>query len=112
MTDTELAFRPFRKYVDFDGRARRKEFWYFQLVVIVVSSILFAVSDIVSHVFDLAVLLPQLAVGIRRLHDTERSGWWILLVLVPVVGWIVLLIWYCTKGTDGDNVFGSDPLFE
>ena len=112
MTDTELAFQPFQKYVDFSGRARRKEFWYFQLIVIVIVAIIATANDIAASVFQLAILLPQLAVSFRRLHDTNRSGWWILLVLIPVIGWIILLIWYCTIGTDGDNDFGSDPLLE
>jgi uncharacterized membrane protein YhaH (DUF805 family) len=57
----------------------------------------------------LALLLPNLAVGIRRLHDTGRSGWWILIGVIPIIGWLVLLFWYVSKGTDGDNRFGPDP---
>jgi uncharacterized membrane protein YhaH (DUF805 family) len=57
----------------------------------------------------LAVLLPGIAVSIRRLHDTDRSGWWLLIVLVPLVGAILLIVWYCTEGTRGPNRFGADP---
>ena len=60
--------------------------------------------------FGLATLLPGLAVAVRRLHDIDRTGWWILLALIPLVGAIVLIIWYCTKGTDGPNRFGPNPL--
>jgi uncharacterized membrane protein YhaH (DUF805 family) len=60
--------------------------------------------------FGLATFLPGLAVAVRRLHDIDRTGWWILLALIPLVGAIVLIIWYCTKGTDGPNRFGPNPL--
>jgi uncharacterized membrane protein YhaH (DUF805 family) len=63
-----------------------------------------------TAIFSLAVLLPGIAVSVRRLHDLDRTGWWVLLALVPVVGIIVLLIWFCSKGTDGSNQYGSDPL--
>jgi uncharacterized membrane protein YhaH (DUF805 family) len=63
-----------------------------------------------TGIFSLAVLLPGIAVAARRLHDVDRTGWWLLLAFIPVVGLIVLLIWFCTKGTDGSNRFGPDPL--
>jgi uncharacterized membrane protein YhaH (DUF805 family) len=65
---------------------------------------------LISSLFGLAVFLPGLAVAIRRLHDLDRTGWWILLSLIPIVGWIILIIWDCTKGTNGPNRFGPDPL--
>jgi uncharacterized membrane protein YhaH (DUF805 family) len=105
-----------QKYVTFSGRAARSEYWFFflfQLAAIIIGMIVDAVLGtqmIVYALVVLALLLPTLAVGIRRLHDTNRSGWWILLGFVPIVGAIVLLIWVCTKGTDGPNDFGADPL--
>ena len=61
-------------------------------------------------IVGLGLFLPTLAVQVRRLHDLDRSGWWILISLIPLVGAIILLVWACTKGTDGENRFGSDPL--
>jgi uncharacterized membrane protein YhaH (DUF805 family) len=59
---------------------------------------------------SLALLLPSLAVAVRRLHDIDRTGWWILLWFIPIIGWIILIIWHCTAGTPGPNRFGQDPL--
>jgi uncharacterized membrane protein YhaH (DUF805 family) len=64
----------------------------------------------ISSLVSLALFLPGLAVSVRRLHDTDRSGWWVLLFLIPLIGAIVLLIWYCSRGTPGGNRFGPDPL--
>jgi uncharacterized membrane protein YhaH (DUF805 family) len=65
---------------------------------------------VVSTLFNLAVLLPGIAIGVRRLHDLDRSGWWLLIFLIPLIGPIILLIWFCTKGTEGPNRFGADRL--
>ncbi len=109
----------FRNYVGFDGRACRSEYWFWALFVIIVSiataildSVLFANSQVslLNSLFSLAVLLPGLAVGARRLHDIDKTGWWLLLWLVPVVGWIILIIWAIKKGDEGSNRFGNDPL--
>ena len=110
------------KDVDFSGRARRSEYWYFALftfLVGLVTSILDAVvgtdyegatsGGLINTVVSLALFLPGLAVGIRRLHDTDRSGWWILLGLIPIIGWIILIVWYCTDSKPGDNRFGPNP---
>lgn len=107
------------QYVGFSGRAQRAEYWYWTLFATIASiclGILDAVIfptliwDPLSTVFSIAVLLPALAVGVRRLHDVDRSGWWVLLWFVPVIGWLVLLYWAVTRGTTGDNRFGPDPL--
>jgi uncharacterized membrane protein YhaH (DUF805 family) len=82
----------FTKYVDFTGRASRPEYWWFFLFCFIASCILSVFSQALSTVFSLATLLPSLAVGARRLHETNRSGWWQLLWIVPVVGWIVVII--------------------
>jgi uncharacterized membrane protein YhaH (DUF805 family) len=105
-------------YATFSGRARRSEFWFFFLFTILVQA---AGSILDGTVFDLpgggpvgglaslALLVPSIAVTARRLHDTGRSGWWMLICVVPLVGWIFLLIWYCNRGEDGPNRFGADP---
>jgi uncharacterized membrane protein YhaH (DUF805 family) len=80
------------KYADFSGRASRPEFWWFVLFVLLVTLALTTIIPVLGNVFGLAMLLPQLAVGARRLHDTGRSGWWQLLLLVPVAGLIGLII--------------------
>ena len=80
------------KYVDFSGRASRPEYWWFALFIFAVSIVLSLFSDLLSLVFALGTLLPSLAAAVRRLHDTERSGWWVLISLVPFVGWIVLIV--------------------
>ncbi len=109
------------KYVDFSGRARRSEYWYFALFSFLVSlaaSIVDAVigtdydgaasGGLIQTVASLALFLPSLAVGIRRLHDTDRSGWWILIGLIPIIGWILLIVWFCTDSKP-DNAYGPNP---
>jgi len=105
----------FSNYVNFSGRAIRSEYWYWILFIIlgdIVTGIIdWAIgAQVTTSLFGLATLLPNIAVAIRRLHDLDRTGWWILLSLIPIVGWIILLIWYCTRGTDGSNRFGPNPL--
>ena len=100
----------FRKYADFTGRATRSEFWWFVLFLFLADIVLLAILHILWLIFTVGVLLPRIAVAVRRLHDIDRSGWWILLALIPLVGAIVLIIWYCTKGTAGANRFGPDRL--
>lgn len=82
----------FTKYADFSGRASRPEYWWFFLFNFLVSAALAMFSQGLSSLFSLATLVPRLAAGARRLHETNRSGWWQLLWLVPVVGWIVIII--------------------
>ena len=152
MTPIDWATRPLQKYADFTGRAPRAEYWWFVLLYMVgfvVATIIDSVLGLdamaltygpVTILFALAILVPSLAVGARRLHDTDRSGWWLLMPGLPYllgialvfggaasgnsmlamlggalafVGFIcgiVLLVWFCTKGTDGPNRFGDDPL--
>lgn len=108
----------FKNYITISGRAARSEFWFWQLFTIIVS---FATGLIdgslfnddvgtISSLASLAMFLPTLMVSIRRLHDRDQSGWWLLLMLIPLVGWLVLLYFYVTPGTDGPNRFGDDPL--
>lgn len=121
MTGTEAVRICFRNYATFSGRARRAEFWWFALFVLVLSvgTSMIDVAlyggpgqpiGLVNTLFHLAVLIPGLAVGARRLHDIGRSGWWQLLYFLPIVGAIVLLIGFVLRGNPGDNAFGQDPL--
>jgi uncharacterized membrane protein YhaH (DUF805 family) len=99
-------------YVNFRGRASRSEFWWFALFVFVVSIVLQVIlGEIVGAIFSLAVLLPSIAVAVRRLHDVDRSGWWYLLALIPLIGFLILLFaFFIHRGTVGANRFGPDPL--
>src|SRR5436853_7471427 len=110
-----------KKYADFTGRARRKEYCFFVLFNIIISVVL-TVCDvfmgtysaaasigILTGIYTLAVLIPGIAVSVRRLHDTGRSGWWLLIVLVPLIGWIVLLIFMLSDGQPGQNADGPSP---
>ncbi|OAM53042.1 hypothetical protein A7981_06365 [Methylovorus sp. MM2] len=99
----------FSKYIDITGRAKRPEYWWFVLLLFLGSLVLGFISDIASMVFSLATLLPSIAVGVRRLHDTNRSGWWLLLGLIPIIGWIILIVFMATEGESTDNEYGSVP---
>jgi len=107
----------FSKYATFTGRARRPEYWYwvlFGVLVAIAAAILDgAIFDTTSSVFtglsSLALLLPNLAVTVRRLHDIDRSGWWMFILLLPLIGAIVMFVFMCLRGTPGPNRFGQDP---
>ena len=105
----------FSNYVNFSDRACRSEYWFWTLFVFLADIATWIVDtavgvQVTSSLFNLAVLLPGIAIGVRRLHDLDRTGWWLLIVFIPLIGWIVLLIWYCSKGTEGPNRFGPDRL--
>lgn len=102
------------KYVGFSGRARRSEFWWFflfQVLVSVVAGIIDRLigTSLIQNLAGLALLLPGLAVGARRLHDTGRSGWWWLIVLIPIVGIIVLIVFWVADSQAGQNAHGPNP---
>ena len=110
----------FSNYAKFRGRAARSEFWWFQLFI-VLGGIVAAVLDLLANsnvlggeplatLFYLATIIPGLAVSVRRLHDTDSSGWWLLLGLIPLIGMIVLIVWWCLEGSKGYNRFGADTL--
>jgi len=109
----------FKKYAEFKGRSTRSEYWYFVLFNIIVSMVLGLIEgimglgednlDVLSGLYSLVVLVPSLAIGVRRLHDTNRTGWWLFLVLVPIVGWIALLVFFVQDSTSGDNLYGPNP---
>jgi uncharacterized membrane protein YhaH (DUF805 family) len=117
----EWATLPLKRYAEFTGRSRRKEYWMFTLLVFVAAIVLSLVETLLglggmvgpygplTSLLLLAIFVPSIAVGIRRLHDTGRSGWWLLIGLVPLIGGIVLLVFYCSEGNKGPNEYGPDP---
>jgi uncharacterized membrane protein YhaH (DUF805 family) len=130
MNMMEAVRTVFSKYATFTGRARRAEFWWFVLFYIIVNfilglidSVLFGTTTttetsfsaetdtpILSGIFWLATIIPYIAVGVRRLHDTNRTGWWLLLGFIPLIGAIILIVWFATGGDRGRNRFGDDPI--
>ena len=112
-------FEALQKYLVFEGRARRKEYWFFTLFNTLIT-IGFVIIDVVSGLgedgigilttlYCLAIILPSIAVSVRRLHDTGRSGWWLLISWVPLIGGIVLLIFYVQDSDPGPNAYGANP---
>jgi len=114
-------FEVLKKYVEFNGRARRAEYWYFVLFNIIISGILIFVDmktgsydpqaglGLISGIYTLAVMLPSIAVAIRRLHDTGRSGWWFLIMLVPIIGPFVFIYFAVLDSQAGSNQYGPNP---
>ena len=113
---------PLRRYADFSGRSRRKEYWMFILGVIIVAVVLGIIEGILginqmvggvygplTTLFMLAMIIPGIAVQVRRFHDQDKSGWFVLLGLIPFVGGIIVLVFMCLEGTKGPNRFGDDP---
>ena len=101
-----------KNYVNFEGRATRAEFWWFFLfcfVIGIIFSLLGKVGSILSAIWSIGILLPQLALGARRLHDINKSGWLLLLALIPLIGEIILIIWWVKEGDAGENQFGPVP---
>ncbi|MFP4602456.1 MAG: DUF805 domain-containing protein [Halochromatium sp.] len=110
-----------RKYAVFTGRSRRKEYWYYFLINFLIITLLLLVDNmlgtldreagmgLISGLYALAVLIPNLAVAVRRLHDTGRTGWWVLLALIPIVGPIVLIFFLIQDSVPGDNQYGPNP---
>ena len=107
-----------KKYAVFNGRAARPEFWWFALCNVIIFAVIYIVVGIIAgrttgqavgDVYSLAVLLPTLGVGIRRLHDTNRTGWWYLLVFIPLIGGIVLIVFWAMAGDPGPNNYGPNP---
>ena len=110
-----------KKYACFSGRARRQEYWLFALfnfiagiIIGVIAGVLVSVTNVTAFaylgsIYNLAVLIPGLAVLFRRLHDTGRSGWWWLLAFIPFIGWIVLIVFCCLDSQPGENQYGPNP---
>ena len=118
MNFQEAIVSGFRNYATFAGRAPRSEYWFWTLFAILVGAAA-AILDAaffpglnvrpVHSLVSLALLLPGIAVSVRRLHDLDRSGWWMLIILTGI-GLILLLVWFCLRGTPGPNRYGPDPL--
>ncbi|MGG1688424.1 DUF805 domain-containing protein [Pseudalkalibacillus sp. NRS-1564] len=104
-----------KNYVNFQGRARRKEYWMFTLFNVIFSIVLTIVesladiSPFLTSIYSLFIILPSLAVTVRRLHDTGRSGWWVLIGLIPLIGSIVILVFTCLDSDVEENRFGKNP---
>lgn len=103
-----------KNYVNFEGRARRQAYWMFVLFNFIVYIIIGVLGNFLntaapSYLYSLAVFLPGLALGVRRLHDIGKSGWWLLVALIPLVGAIVLLIFACLDSQPGENAYGPNP---
>lgn len=104
----------FANYANFQGRARRSEYWWFYLFAIICNVVASVVDasiglPILSIVVLLGLLIPGIAVSVRRMHDIGRSGWWIFIVLIPLVGIILYIYWFVQRGTVGSNEWGADP---
>ena len=99
-----------KKYAVFSGRASRSEFWYHFLFLAVGGVITSLIHPILYLVFALGLMIPSISVLVRRLHDIGKSGWFYWIILIPFVGAILMLVWVCKKGTEGENDYGSDPL--
>ena len=115
------------KYVDFNGRATRSEYWYFVLFSVLISIVLslidtFAINPfldmtpeeaarggILIGIFTLAILLPHIGIAVRRLHDTGKSGWWYFIALIPIIGALILLFFFVTDSQTGENAYGANP---
>lgn len=126
----DYALLPLKRYADFSGRSRRKEYWSFALLMIVVTVVLsfvsgagavfmdpmsatsgagFGMGVILLILFCLAVFVPSIAVQVRRFHDQDKSGWFVLLNFIPYLGGLVVLVFMCLEGTRGPNRYGPDP---
>ena len=109
-----------KQYFDFSGRARRKEYWMFGLISAVISIVLTLLdmgvglysdvygAGVLSSIYSLAIMIPSIAVSVRRLHDTDHSGWWLLLIFIPLLGVLILLVVMCFNSKD-DNEYGPNP---
>ena len=118
----DYMLMPLRRYAEFSGRSRRKEFWMYTLLMLIAGIVsgaiegILGINPIVGGVYGplttlllLGTLVPSIAVGIRRLHDLDKSGWWLLLALIPLIGGLVLLFFFVSEGTRGPNQYGPDP---
>jgi len=111
----EWYIRALKKYAVFDGRASRKEFWmfylfnfFFALTALIIDGLL-GTGIAIYNLYTVALIIPTLAISVRRLHDIDKSGFYLLLILIPIIGTICLLLLFCIDGTPGDNRYGPNP---
>src|SRR5690349_12593646 len=115
ITPVDAVKKAIDNYANFDGRSTRPEFWWFYGALVVIGVVLYVIDlaifgfPILSGLFWLATLVPYIAVGIRRFHDTDKSGWWILTGFIPCVGFIILIVLLAQPGTPGPNQYGPPP---
>ncbi|CAN7187708.1 DUF805 domain-containing protein [Rhizobium sp. LjRoot30] len=114
MTFTEAVSSALSKYVVFSGRASRSEYWWFVLFNIIVSIVAAGIDaalgiQAIGALVSLALLLPGIGVGVRRLHDIDKSGWWLLIAFIPLIGFIALIYFFVQPSQPGDNRFGPPP---
>ncbi|MCM0620282.1 DUF805 domain-containing protein [Nocardioides bruguierae] len=120
MSFTDAVRHVLTHYADFTGRARRSEYWWFYLAVVLVNIVLNILASItgdagavlfgiISVIVSLGLIVPVIAVGVRRLHDIGRTGWWLLIGLVPFVGFVVLIVFFVMDSEPGDNAYGPSP---
>ena len=105
-----------QNYCNFSGRASRSEYWWYVLftfILGIVIGIIFCwnqnVMNTVNGLVNLALLLPGLGLCVRRLHDIGKSGWWLFIALIPIIGWIILVVWYCKDSQMQPNEYGPVP---
>ena len=120
MDFTKAVETGFAKYVNFEDRTSRSEFWWwilFLFIVVLIANMLDARiygerEALFTGVLNLILFLPNLAISVRRLHDLDKSGWWVLINLIPIIGFLIYIFWAVQKGTNGPNRFGPDPVKE
>jgi len=104
-----LYLEVLKKYAVFIGRARRKEYWMFLLINLIITVVLSFINDYLYYLYALAVFIPGLAVSVRRLHDIGKSGWWVFIGLIPLVGWLWYMVLMAMNGQSGENQYGPNP---
>ena len=115
MSFTQAIASGFGNYVVFSGRSSRSAYWWWVLFALIVGVLTQALDGIIGTapvlyiVASLAILLPGLAVAVRRLHDKGKTGWWLLIGAIPIIGAIILIIWFIGEGESGENVYGPEP---
>lgn len=117
MEPVEAVKSVISKYFTVSGRASRSEYWWFVAFCVFVSFVAGFVEGVVglsyfSMAITLITFIPSVTVAIRRLHDKDRSGWWLFIMFVPLIGVLILVYWFATRGTSGDNRYGPDPVSE
>jgi len=108
----------FKNWLNFSDRASRSEFWYwflFSLLLSISAGMVISIlglpgDDLLENLLLVVLFIPNLSIAVRRLHDIDKSGWWYLIIFIPLIGFFIWLYWACVQGTNGPNRFGADPL--